>query len=130
MLSPVLDEKNNQLITANLRSNIVSYDIKTGKQNWSLNISSGNIEPRIWAGFSSDAKNEIVFVVTSNPGDVTGAGRNFEIDYSCSLIAIDAKSGKILWSYQDVEYDLWDYDLVGTPIILNNNKDIDGTSTW
>ena len=39
-----------------------------------------------------------------------------------SLIAIDANTGKINWYYQHLIHDVWDYDLVGYPIIFTNNK--------
>ena len=42
-----------------------------------------------------------------------------------SLVAIDVNKSKIIWSFQDVFHDLWDFDISSPPIISDlkiNNK--------
>ena len=60
-----------------------------------------------------------MFVVTSNPGGIIGEDRSGD-DFSASLISIDSDSGKIKWHYKHVVNDLWDFDLISTPIIVKN----------
>lgn len=98
---------------------VKSFDLQTGKPKWNTVFKSGNIIPRIWSGSSYDKESGALFVVTSNPGRIVGKDRNGEIDLSTSLIAIDSKTGNILWSFQDVVHDLWDIELVGPPIVLD-----------
>ncbi len=40
-------------------------------------------------------------------------------DFSCSLLAIDAKTGKIIWQFQELKKEIWDLDMVGPPILLD-----------
>ena len=80
--------------------------------------------------FFDTPQTNTLFVSTSNPGGVVGNDRSYNLnenkDYSSSIVAIDAKSGKVIWSFQDTENDLWDYDVVGAPVItdikLGNKK--------
>ena len=49
-------------------------------------------------------------------------GKNYN---SNSLIAIDLLKNRILWKFQEVSHDLWDYDMASPPILTDlkiNNK--------
>jgi alcohol dehydrogenase (cytochrome c) len=39
--------------------------------------------------------------------------------YTCSLIAIDADTGKIKWHYQFTPHDVHDWDAVGDPVVMD-----------
>ncbi len=131
LLAPILTT--NQLTVATLHDGIKAFNRKSGEQIWhfSLEDKSENpskFSPRIWSGFSFDAELNIYYAVTSNPGGLIGIKRN-KPDLSVSLIAVSGDTGELLWSYQHIEHDLWDFDLVGPPIItslekLNNGKKI------
>lgn len=115
----------NIVYVATLNNGIQSFKLKDGKKIWHTQISPKIIAPsdgkiRIWSGFSFDEETNTLFVVTSNMGGVVGNDRTEnDKDYSSSLIAIDAIDGKILWSFQDVKNDLWDFDIVGPPLITD-----------
>jgi quinoprotein glucose dehydrogenase len=98
---------------------VKSFDLQTGRQKWNTVFKSGNIIPRTWSGLSYDNETGVLFVVTSNPGSIVGVNRKGEKDFSTSLIAIDSKTGRIIWSFQEVVHDLWDIELVGPPIVLD-----------
>jgi quinoprotein glucose dehydrogenase len=104
-----------------------SFDIHTGKQKWNTVFKSGSIIPRTWSGLSYDKEAGVLFIVTSNPGGIVGLNRKAKKDLSASLIAIDSKTGEILWSFQEVVHDLWDLELVGPPMILDIKKN---GKTW
>ena len=107
------------------RNGIIAYDILNGDMLWNKTFKSGNITARIWSGLSYDKKSNSLFVVTSNPDDLIGIDREFTIDYSCSLISVNADTGEINWRFQETKHDLWDFDLAGSPIISDvsiNNK--------
>jgi len=48
-----------------------------------------------------------------------GSSRPGRNDYSCSVVAIDTKTGEIRWSFQEVEHDLWDLDLPAAPVLTS-----------
>ena len=90
---------------------------KNSKLIWSYSLELNDIKPRVWSGFSYDRITNSLFIVTSNPGGLYGGNRKGK-DLSVSLISIDALSGKKNWHFQHINHDLWDFDLVGNPIIF------------
>ncbi len=117
-LFPPVITKNNVIVAHNW-TGIKSYDLETGEKKWDTSIKSGNITPRIWAGYSFDKNSGLLFIVTSNPGGLIGVKRKFVKDYSSSLVAVNSKNGDIVWSFQEVVHDLWDLEMVGSPIIAD-----------
>jgi glucose dehydrogenase len=114
-LPPVLTEKS--LIVANYTS-VQKWNLKDGKKVWETLLIKDNVNTRIWSGLSYDKKSKIIYVVTSNSGyledsDIKDGG------YSCSILAINSLTGKIIWQFQDVKHDIWDLDVVGAPVIID-----------
>ena len=73
-----------------------------------------------WTGFALDKKKGVIYAGTGNPRPATvGISRPGENKNSSSLVAIDLNQKKILWTFQEVVHDLWDFDVVGPPIIHN-----------
>jgi len=48
--------------------------------------------------------------------DATRPGDNL---YTCSLIALDIKTGKLKWFYQQVPHDRWGYDVASPPVLFD-----------
>jgi quinoprotein glucose dehydrogenase len=72
-----------------------------------------------WSGMALDEKRGMVFVPTASPKyNFYGANRPGSNLYGDSLLALDAKTGKLIWYYQMVHHDIWDYDNAGTPMLL------------
>ena len=131
LLAPILTT--NQLTVATLNDGIKAFDRISGKQIWHFSLeerskNASKYTPRIWSGFSYDTELNIYYVVTGNPGELVGVNRT-NPDLSVSLIAVSGDTGDLLWYFQHIEHDVWDFDLVGPPIItstkiLNNGKKI------
>ena len=98
------------------------YDLFTGEKKGLIKLhpkkkdfDQGGIP---WGGNAFDHKNEILFVVTGNPRPaLVGIERQGDNKNANSLIAIDLNKNKILWSFQDVMHDLWDFDMASPPIL-------------
>lgn len=63
-----------------------------------------------WLGGSYDAKTGLAYFGTGNPGPWNSHVRKGDNLYSASTVAIDPKTGKIVWHYQSTPNDGWDYD--------------------
>lgn len=50
-----------------------------------------------------------------NDGDVR-PGDNL---YTASIVAVDVKTGKLKWYYQEVSHDVWDYDATTPPVLVD-----------
>jgi alcohol dehydrogenase (cytochrome c) len=60
----------------------------------------------------------LVYFSTGNPGpDLNGSVRPGDNLFSVSMVAIEAKTGKYRWHFQQVHHDLWDYDSPN-PVVL------------
>ena len=63
-----------------------------------------------WLGGTYDAKTGLAYFGTGNPGPWNSHVRKGDNLYSASTVAIDVKTGKIVWSYQGTPNDSWDFD--------------------
>jgi alcohol dehydrogenase (cytochrome c) len=75
-----------------------------------------------WLGGTYDAKTGLAYFGTGNPGPWNSHVRKGDNLYSTSTVAIDVKTGKIVWSYQNTPNDAWDFDGVNEFITF----DMDG----
>lgn len=75
--------------------------------------------PNIWSIMTGDAERGIIYVPTGNPSpDLFGGMRNGLDHYGSSTVALDAETGKVLWNYQYVHNDVWDYDTPSPPTLF------------
>lgn len=74
--------------------------------------------PSAWGDITVDPKLGLVFVPVANPADsYYGADRPGTNLYANSVVALDARSGRLRWYYQFVHHDLWDTDTVSTSLV-------------
>jgi quinoprotein glucose dehydrogenase len=100
-----------------------AFDARTGKLRWtwdplpeSLHAGAGNA----WSIISVDPGRNLVFVPTGSPSpDYYGGLRPGNNAYANSVVALNAKNGKMVWHFQTVHHDLWDYDVASQPLLFN-----------
>ena len=65
----------------------------------------------VWQTPAVDPDLGLLYFTTGNPGpDFNGKIRKGDNLFATSMVAIDARTGKYRWHYQQVHHDLWDYD--------------------
>ncbi len=65
----------------------------------------------VWQTPAVDPELELIYFSTGNPGpDFNGAVRAGDNLFSASIVAIEARTGKYRWHFQEVHHDIWDYD--------------------
>ncbi len=122
-----------------------AYNVITGKMVWIFHTVPHPGEPgyetwppdawkyiggtNTWGDISVDEKRGIAYFPTGSPTyDFYGADRNGADLYSDCLLALDARTGKLLWFFQTTHHDLWDYDLESGPKLLtvtHNGQKVD-----
>tara|TARA_B100001564_G_scaffold191309_1_gene160719 strand:- start:6235 stop:8466 length:2232 start_codon:yes stop_codon:yes gene_type:complete len=109
------------LISVNSSVSIISKNSGEIISSISLHPTKKNFKGGIaWTGFALDKKKGIIYAGTGNPRPATvGISREGNNENSSSLVAVDLNQKKILWNFQAVSHDIWDYDVVGPPIIHN-----------
>jgi alcohol dehydrogenase (cytochrome c) len=63
-----------------------------------------------WLGGTYDASTGLAYFGTGNPAPWNSHLRPGDNLFSCSTVAIDVATGKIVWHYQNTPHDGWDYD--------------------
>ncbi|MBL8333287.1 MAG: PQQ-dependent methanol/ethanol family dehydrogenase [Rubrivivax sp.] len=63
-----------------------------------------------WLGGTYNAKTGLAYFGTGNPAPWNSHLRKGDNLYSTSTVAIDVKTGQIVWHYQNTPNDGWDYD--------------------
>jgi quinoprotein glucose dehydrogenase len=122
------------------RGTVRAYDVLTGALQWSWDpvpkdstdaawktwaANSGAITggANAWAVISGDVDRDLVFIPTSCPSpDYYGGQRKGQNLYGNSLVALRASTGKMVWYYQVVHHDIWDYDIAAQPVLMEVNK--------
>jgi quinoprotein glucose dehydrogenase len=117
-----------------------AFDARTGKLRWSWNPIPESLAPtgagNAWSTISVDAERELVFVPTGAASpDYHGFKRPGDNRWANSVVALSAKTGELVWGFQLVHHDLWDYDTaaqpvlamlrrngVATPVVIQGNK--------
>jgi len=123
------------------RGFLEALDANTGKLVWRFNTTAAPNEPggKTWSGDSwkygggsvwntpaIDGKNNLILFATGNPNpDLDGASRKGDNAYTDSIVAIDSRTGKLKWWYQQVAHDIWDYDACA-PVVLFDTVDEHG----
>ena len=77
--------------------------------------------PNSWAPMSADDALGLVYVPTGNATpDYFGAQRRpFDDKFSSSVVALDAETGRVRWSFQTLHHDLWDRDVPAQPTLVD-----------
>jgi quinohemoprotein ethanol dehydrogenase len=72
----------------------------------------------VWNTPAVDPELGLLYFATGNPGpDYNGSIRKGDNLFSTSIVAVEAKTGKYRWHYQQVHHDIWDYD-AASPVTL------------
>ncbi|WP_068076750.1 membrane-bound PQQ-dependent dehydrogenase, glucose/quinate/shikimate family [Novosphingobium lentum] len=113
---------------------IRAFDAVTGKFAWAWDAGNpANAKgpppgqwytrstPNSWAPMSADEALGLVFVPTGNSTpDHFGAQRSAaSLKYGSSVVALDAATGALKWSFQTTHNDLWDYDVPAQPTLFD-----------
>lgn len=87
---------------------------------WKNNSATVTGAANAWAVISADKERDLVFIPTSSPSpDYYGGERIGQNLYGNSVVALQASTGKMVWYYQVVHHDLWDYDIAAQPVLLD-----------
>lgn len=97
-----------------------AYDARTGALRWSWDpLPKGPGAANAWSVLAADPERDLVFVPTSSPApDYYGGLRPGDNRYANSIVALRASTGKLVWAFQTVHHDLWDYDNASPPALV------------
>jgi quinoprotein glucose dehydrogenase len=89
-----------------------------GNETWGLDSWKYVGNMAAWAPLTADAKLGYVYIPFSAPTNSWYGGHRPGINlYSDSLVALDIKTGKLMWYYQLIHHDIWEYDIASAPVL-------------
>jgi alcohol dehydrogenase (cytochrome c) len=121
------------------RGRVKAFDARDGRLVWTFYTIPGPGEPgnetwpkgsdawkyggaSVWQTPAIDPELGLVYFSTGNAGpDYNGAVRPGDNLYAVSMVAVEAKTGKYRWHFQQVHHDIWDYDAVNPVILMDVN---------
>jgi membrane-bound PQQ-dependent dehydrogenase (glucose/quinate/shikimate family) len=112
-----------------------AYDVRTGKLVWTFHTIPSPGEAghetwteeawkrrtgaNVWSTMSVDVERDLVFLPIGSPSyDFYGGDRKDQDLFANSLVALQASTGKLVWFFQMVHHDLWDYDMPAQPSLI------------
>ena len=106
------------------RFNTVPQPGETGHDTWERDSWKDRSGTNVWSIMSVDVERGIVFLPIGSPSyDFYGADRKGQGLFGNSLVALDTATGKLLWYFQMVHHDIWDYDVVSPPALITVRRD-------
>jgi quinoprotein glucose dehydrogenase len=114
-------------IADNVRLNAPSpevraFDARTGVLRWRWDPLAGSPNAgaaNAWSRITVDPERHLVFVPTGSASpDYFGGLRPGDNLYANSVVALQSRTGAVLWHFQTVHHDLWDYDVASPPALV------------
>lgn len=125
-------------ISDNLRTNaplgtVHGFDARSGELKWRFNpVPRARDDParaswagdsadrtghaNVWSTMSVDETRGLIFLPTSSASpDYYGGNRVGDNLYANSVVALNGETGEMVWHFQTVHHDVWDYDLPAQP---------------
>lgn len=94
------------------------------RKGWAADSATRTGAANVWSIISADPERGLVFVPTSSPSpDFYGGERIGDNRYANSVVALRASTGKVVWDFQVVHHDLWDYDVAAQPMLITMKRD-------
>jgi quinoprotein glucose dehydrogenase len=128
--------------SADLERGVVrAFDARSGALRWSWDpIPTRESDParatwagdswrrtgaaNVWSVISADPARGLVFLPTSSPSpDFYGGERLGANAYANSVVALRAATGEVVWHFQVVHHDLWDYDVPAQPVLVDTIRE-------
>ncbi len=93
-------------------------------ETWSPEAAAVTGGGNAWAPLSADEERDLVFVPTGSAApDFYGGQRPGDNRYANSVVALRASTGEVVWHFQVVHHDVWDYDVPAQPSLTTVIRD-------
>lgn len=125
---------NDNVATTSPSGVIRAFDVNTGELVWNFDSKKPDATaplpngqtysenaPNSWSVSSYDPELGSIYLPMGNQSpDQYGANRSASVEkYSSSILALNAKTGKVAWVFQTVHHDLWDMDVPAQPSLID-----------
>ncbi|MCX6894947.1 MAG: PQQ-binding-like beta-propeller repeat protein [Verrucomicrobia bacterium] len=127
----------NVIVVPGFRKDVWGFDVVTGKLLWTFHTVPApgefgydtwdgpeNYAANCWAGMAMDEVRGIAYISTGGPKpNFIGVDHWGENLFANCVVAIDARTGKYRWHFQEIRHDLWDRDISAPPALGTITRD-------
>lgn len=125
------------IIVPGFEKDVWGFDCATGRQLWTFHTvphpgefgyetwdQTESYAANAWAGMALDEVRGIAYITTASAKPnflgVYHRGRNL---FANCVIALDARTGRRLWHFQEIRHDIWDLDISAPPTLGTITRD-------
>ena len=127
------------VIVAPNQNMVDAFDVVSGANLWQFNTLQYAVKNpdddnggNVWGGIAMDVARGIAFIAAGDPHpNFVGINRIGRDQNTNSVIALDARTGRVLWSFQEIAHDLWDHDTPAAPqlvTVMHDGKRVDAVA--
>ncbi|MDB6023202.1 MAG: Quinoprotein glucose dehydrogenase, partial [Pedosphaera sp.] len=138
--APTIFER--MIVVPGFEKDVWGFDVVTGELKWTFHTvphpgefgydtwdHTETYAANCWAGMAMDEVRGIAYITTGGPKpNFIGVGHRGDNLFANCVVAIDARTGKRLWHFQEVHHDIWDLDITAPPnlgTITRDGKKVD-----
>ncbi len=112
-----------------------SFDARTGAQRWAWDLAPPDFDyetgfvsdegyalgtPNVWGTMVADAERDLLIIPTGNPSpDYYRSGKPDMDHYGTAIVAVRGTTGEVVWRFNTVINDFWDYDVGAQPSLVD-----------
>ncbi|MEQ9005784.1 MAG: PQQ-binding-like beta-propeller repeat protein, partial [Pseudomonadales bacterium] len=114
-----------------------AFDARSGAQVWAWDLAPPGFDyaapdalvsdegfalgtPNVWGTMTADQARGLLFVPTGNPSpDYFRSGTPRMDHYGSAVVALRAATGEVVWHFNTVRHDYWDYDVGAQPALAD-----------
>jgi quinoprotein glucose dehydrogenase len=116
--SSVADNSRVRMASGEVRA----FDGRSGALRWTFHPLPEDAEAggaNTWSRIAVDEASGLVFLPTGSASpDYFGGLRGGDNRQANAVVALDGATGAVVWSFQTVHHDLWDYDVAAPPLLF------------
>jgi alcohol dehydrogenase (cytochrome c) len=116
-----------------IRGEVEAFNAATGQPAWHFfttlpgptwqGTSWKNGGGPVWQTSAVDPRLGLIYVNVGNASpDLNGVRRAGMNLFTDSIVALDVRTGKVMWHFQEVHHDIWDYDAAQPPVLFNLHR--------
>jgi PQQ-dependent dehydrogenase (methanol/ethanol family) len=116
-----------------VRGQVIALNAENGNEIWRFHTTKPDSfagtswqkgGAAVWNTPSVDPELGLIYLNTGNAApDIQGQDRAGDNLYATSLVALDMRTGHVVWHFQEVHHDIWDYDSAQTSVLFPLHKD-------
>ncbi len=125
------------VVIPGFEKDVWGFDLLTGRHLWTFHTvpqpgefgyeTWDRTQPyaaNCWGGMAMDEARGIAYVTTGSPKpNFTGMYHHGDNLFANCLIALDARTGRRLWHFQEIRHDIWDLDIPAPPNLATITRD-------